>query len=263
MSPPQAIGFVGDIHCGSHAGLWPVDELPADTSLRPGCRYLMQCWEHLIETWPKLDLLVLMGDLIDGKQQKSSGVGLFTTDLAEQSAAAAKVLKRLVDKTKPTKIFRVWGTPYHESHDNVLAIVDGVLNVNRVEQVIDLKLGKHILNIAHHPASGAAIYQGTVVDREGLWSMIAAREGKLPDCRWIVRAHKHNWFHIETRHKDVMILPCWQLPTAHAIKQNYWRFQPDIGSVLMLADTLNDSGYRFVPTLYDAPTKSIAEWDQL
>lgn len=253
---PQTIGFVGDIHCGSHVGLWPLDDLPAGKFI--GCRYLHGQFSEMVQSWPELDLLVLMGDLIDGKQQKSSGVGVFTTDLGEQAEAAVTILKPLAKKAK--RIMRVWGTPYHESYDSILKIVDKSLNVEHVEQVIDLELPTGTLNLAHHPASGTALYQGTVVDREALWSQLAAYERKVPDARWIVRAHKHNFFLQETQNRTIVILPAWQLPTAWAVKVNYWRFQPSLGGVLMVADQQHHSGYRFVPYLYEMPIKEVLQW---
>lgn len=256
MSNPKTIGFVGDLHAGSHVGLWPLDELPEKKHV--ACRYLHQCWTHFVDSCPSLDLLVLMGDLIDGKQYKSSGTGIFTSDLGEQAGQCSRLLAPLATKAK--SIYRVWGTPYHESFDNVLKIIDSELKVAKVSQVIDLQLGNHILNLAHHPASGSALYQGTVADRETLWSQIAAFENKVPNCRWMVRAHKHTYYRWETRCRTMVGMPCWQLPTAHAVKQNYWRFQPSLGGMLMLADDREDSGYRFLPTLYDVPMPEVTKW---
>lgn len=222
----------------------------------------MRCWDHFVKNCPKLDLLVLMGDLIDGKNYKSSGVGAFSTDLGEQADMAARVLEPLAAKAKKT--IRLWGTPYHESFDNVLAIVDKALGVSTVQQVIDVDMGRgNVLNIAHHPAGGAALYQGTVADREALWSAIAAQDNKVPKARWLVRAHKHNFFHIETANRDMLITPCWQLATAYAVKQNYFRFQPDIGAVLMVKDSQADSGYRFLPRLYPNPIPEVVGYSQL
>lgn len=253
---PATIGFCGDVHCGSVVGLWPVDDLPAKKFV--GIRYLMDCYEDMVRWMPPLDLLVLTGDLIDGKQYKSSGVGVLTTDVGEQADAAAKVLKKLASKAK--RIYRVWGTPYHETHDAVLKIVDEALKVHLTQQVINLELPTGILNLAHHPAGGASIYQGTVVDREALWSEIAAYEGKVPDPRFIIRGHKHTYFLQETATRTICLLPCWQLPTAWAVKQNLWRFQPSLGAVLMKSDSEHPSGYKFLPKLYPMPTEEVQQW---
>lgn len=257
---PRTIGFLGDLHVGSYQGLYPIEQLPADKKTHLGPRYLMQCWYHLIDHWPQLDILFLMGDLIDGKQPKSRGVGIFTGDLGEQTDRCIEVLEPAIRQLRPKKIMRVWGTPYHEEFDNNLAALDKHFGVEVTRQVIDYSLGEHNLNVAHHPASGAAIYQGTVADREVLWSKVATIDKKTPPCRWIVRAHKHNYYHWSDDFRTMVGMPCWQLPTGHAVKTNYWRFQPSIGGVLMVADKADDSGYRFLRTKYDLPPFQVLRW---
>lgn len=252
----KTICFLGDTHYGGKTALWPESNLPADVKKYAGTRYLNKCLDHFIESTPDtIDLLVLMGDLIDGKQRKSDGVGVFTADLGEQVDGAIEGLRPLLLKSK--RICRVWGTPYHEEFHNALAAFDREFDIKTVDQVLDIDIDGQILNVAHHPSSGAVLYQGTAVDKEALWSSIAAYEKSVPDARWIIRAHKHNYIMQETRFRTVAITPCWQLPTAHAKKQNYFRFQPSIGGLLMLKDEMHTNGYAFRPVLYDLPPHKI------
>ena len=253
---PQRIGFIGDLHCGSHYGLWPEDDIPGSKSKKfKGVRYLANCYKDMLEKWPDLDILVLMGDLVDGKQRKSSSCGIFTANMDEQVEGAIDVLRPLCNKAK--KIIRVTGTPYHEEFDNCLKALDKEFGIKKSAQVINLDLNGNILNVAHHPASGSTLYYGTAVDKESLWSTVATAERNVPNARWIVRAHKHNWIFQETRFKTTCITPCFELPTPHAIKTNYWRFQPSIGGLLMQADKTHDSGYRFTASLYDVPMPDV------
>lgn len=258
---PKNIGFIGDTHCGSHWGLWPKDDLPGNRKKYKGVRYLNECFDDLVGKWPELDLLILMGDLVDGKQRKSSGTGLFTTKMSEQVEGAIEVFKPLIKKCK--KVIRVTGTPYHEEFDGCLKDFDKEFNIKTAEQVLDLNLNGNILNVAHHPASGSTLYYGTAVDKESLWSTVSCAEKNTPQARWIVRAHKHNWIFQETRFKTVCITPCFELPTPHAIKQNYWRFQPTLGGVLMHQDSTHDSGYRFTGTFYDVPLPQVRTYSEL
>ena len=62
---------------------------------------------------PKLDLLFLNGDLIDGTQHRSEGTGMITTKLSEQVSMAIDCIEPLAAKAK--KIIRLEGTGYHES----------------------------------------------------------------------------------------------------------------------------------------------------
>lgn len=253
MPAPKTIAFIGDIHCGSRCGLWPEEDIPK--RCHTGARYLMECYRDMVAQWPDIDLLFLMGDLIDGKQRKADGVGLFTADLGEQVRGAIDVLQPLADKCQ--KIYRVEGTPYHEDFHNALGELDKALDVSRSQQIFDVDLGSGILNVAHHPAGGGALYMGTKVDKEAVWAKFATGCGKVPNARWIVRAHCHSYMFQDTETSTVLQTPCWQLPTAWAKKQNYYRFQADLGGVLMIADDAEDAGYRFRKTLYPSPQPEI------
>jgi len=216
-------------------------------------RYLNDCLRHLVEERlpEEIDLLCLMGDLVDGEQRKSRGTGLFTTKLAEQVEGAIELLRPIAQRAK--RIVRVDGTPYHEDFSGVVRILDSELGVGHYAQIIDLELPGGVMNLAHHPAGGSALYMGTKVDKEALWSTIAASRNKVPLPRWIIRSHLHEYMLQDSQHSTVMILPAWQLPTPWAKKGNYWRWQPTIGAVLALRDDDAPGGYLFRPLLYDPP----------
>lgn len=246
----KTIAFLSDLHAGSWWGLWPRDLLPERGFLGP--KYLMDCWEDLYRRWPKrIDLLILNGDLIEGPQRKSGGIGCFAVSDREQVEAAISLLEPLSRRCK--KIIRITGTPYHDGNGDPLLALDYALGVTHTTQVLDMELPGGVLNVAHHPMGGSVLYQGTSVDREALWSTIAGATGRTINPRWIVRAHQHHWIKQDTEHKTVVKLPCWQLQTPYAAKASYWRFQPSLGGVLMHQDVSEPGGYRFLPTLYELP----------
>lgn len=260
---PRTIGLLGDIHCGSHYGLWPIEDLPGGRAGNKfkNLKYLHYCFTELVNDWPELDLLVLMGDLIDGKQRKSSCTGIFTANLGEQVDAAIKVVEPLAAKAK--SIIRVHGTPYHEDFDNALGKFDEHYDIILAKQVFDIDIDGQILNIAHHPSGGTTLYTGTGADRESLWSSIAGAQGSVREPRWIARAHRHEMMIQETRHKTVCLCPCFELITPFAVKVNYWKFQPTIGGVLFHPDALHESGYRFTARTFDAPMPDVTKIDSI
>lgn len=261
MPSPQHIGFLGDIHCGSHYGLWPDELLPSRGY--SGVKYLNECWSHLCDSWPQLDMLVLMGDLIDGPQAKSKGTGLFDTDLSKQAEGAIEVIQQAVDKLQPSRILRVDGTPYHEGFHGAMRLIDKHFQIAKrdSQQVIDINLGTKkepaILNVAHHPMGGSTLYAGTQLDKEMLWANLSAHRGKVPAVRWIVRAHRHFFGLMRDGWTTMIANPCWQLATPHAVKGNYWKWQPDIGGVLMSRDETEELSYSIRPTLYDLPKREV------
>ena len=253
----KTILFLGDTHVGSKYALWPRDRMPAKhtTAALKRVEYLNECFTNMVKALPRLDLLILTGDLIEGKQRRSDATGLFTADIGEQVEAAMEVLHPVCKKA--TRIMRVYGTPYHEEYFNALRALDEKMGVQRLDVVLDLDLDGQILNVAHHPSGGSALYTGTAVDKESIWSAVASADGKVVAPRWIVRAHKHTYIKQDTENRTVVLCPCFQLPTPYAIKQQYWRFQPTFGCVLMQQDKLERGGYRFLPRLFPVPKREV------
>jgi len=254
MNEPKTIAFVADLHCGSHYGPWPESWLPSERGI--ASRYARECFESFCAWLPKkIDWLFLAGDLIDGKARKSKSTGLWSAKLGDQADGAIEILAPLVKRAD--KVFRCDGTPYHEDFEGALDKLDIELGVTKSQQIMDLELLDGLyLNVAHHPSSGGVLYKGTASDKESVWSGVASNDGTVLDPTWIVRAHKHSFFYQAGRRKRVCNLPCFKLQDPYAAKQNYWRYQPDIGGVLMIRDTgprADASGYKIVERLFDNP----------
>lgn len=254
---PDTVLFVSDLHASSFNAPWPRKKTPEEG--HSDAKYLTSCWEHNIELLPEVDLLVLMGDLIDGPQRKSASTNLFSPSLGHQVKGAIDLLEPLIEKVKPKRIYRVDGTDYHDQgQQNPLLALDIAFEVAKTAIVFDIRMANgEILNVAHHPSGGgSAVYQGTKVDRESMWATVAAAKEHVPKARFVVRGHLHNYFFQETRDATIILLPCWQLPTPYAKTKNYYRFQPDLGNVLMTPDTNRIGGYAFTPVpmgFYDLP----------
>lgn len=255
------VGFLNDLHCGAHHGIYPRELIPPDAPCSASL-YLNDCWERMIEdtktrfqTRKGKHVLVLNGDLVDGKQRKSQGAGIYSAKMQDQVEGAVRLLREVV--AYYDVVMRCDGTAYHEDFDGDLMRLDSELGIDRdhVKQVINLELDTGKLNVAHHPAGGAVLYQGTKMDRQILWSTIQAAIDKIPDVRWIVRAHLHEYAYFERKGKVAVQSPCWKLADAYAKKMDYERFQPDLGWVGMLRTDDHWSGYLVQPFLYPVPAK--------
>ena len=234
------IAFVGDTHVGSYWGLW--HDLPKAKRWNTA-RYLMQCFEHMIDDIGEVDLLVLTGDIIDGAQRKSASTGVHTASMGEQVDAAIEIFRPLVAKAKKT--VRVTGTPYHEDFHGALNAFDAALGVSRTAQILDIDLGGRLLNVAHHPSGGSSLYKGTKLDQQALFARVAAANDKINQPTWIVRGHLHEYAYQEDQKGAVCLCPCFKLQDPHAAKINYWRFQPGLGAVVMERDEAHHLGYSF------------------
>lgn len=260
MSRARSSGpvFIGDLHSGSHHAAWPLNRLPEI----PGhleSRYLVECLKHALDAAPRrIGTLVLTGDLIDGRNPKGQGTGLFSPKLSEQVEGSIELLEPWA--TRADVVIRVGGTDYHDDVQNPLLALDHALGVRKVRQVFNLRMDNgEILNVAHHPSGGGALYMGTKLDKEQRLMRLAADAAKVPFARWIVRGHLHEFNIYRNRRSEIVLLPCWKLADTHAKKGNYFGWQPDIGFVVMDRDAGASSGYVFREFLYDNPKQEVVD----
>jgi len=246
--PETVIGFVGDLHAGSRTAPWPEDLPKSKTWV--AATYMTECWRHFCANCPEMDVLFLTGDLIEGKQRKASGTGLIRVEQDEQVSAAIELLEPIVKRAN--KVIRITGTAYHDGFHGPLSALDRHFRITETHQVVNLELEKgRVLNVAHHPMGGGALYEGTKLDKEQLWEAWASSRDKLPAARWIIRSHLHNFALFHKEGSTVALTPCWQLPTPYAIKGGYWKWQPTLGALFMHSDEAlpepfrDPGGFRF------------------
>jgi len=252
---PNTIGVLSDLHCGSQWGLMPPRWTPpkknygATVEANVGQKYLWEWFIWYAKAWSNvvgkegLDLLIINGDAIDGKQPKPKSTGLITADLQWQAHIAGQCLTQFVDIVRPKKIIRTIGTGYHEQPDNPLPALDKEVGISSVDEEFNIETQTGIIQVQHDPGSGGAIYKGTIIDREILWSIITAALGKAPNANIIIRSHLHYHHTMQTHGKTFILTPCWQLQTSHARKKNRYRWTPDIGGVLLVRDDTAYCGY--------------------
>lgn len=252
----KRILILGDLHAGSKCAPWPTSWLPGDQPHRDS-RYLTECLAHAAENLEPVDLLILNGDLIDGSQKKSGGLGLFNPRLRDQVAGAIELLTPFAKKAKD--IIRVEGTAYHDDDHDPLFALDERFGVRLVTQVLNFGIPGGVLNVAHHP-SFKFEWKGGGMSKTAFYNLVNSARKKAPFARWIIESHLH--FYGEYRDPDVHVAacPCWQMPTPWAIKVNRQRFTADIGCLLMEADPNAHGGWSINPLLYDTPVQEVTVW---
>lgn len=246
MDVPETIVFDADPHAGSTDGLMaPAGADKIDRRLNDAQKYLWECREWCVHWMPKNpDLLVLLGDEIEGQQPKSKHTGLVTADVGEQVIIAEENVRPLMDRAKT--FLRVDGTPYHQGAQKELRALDNFYKHKHWKSAQDhfLDLGNGVMHISHDPGTRNAIYLGTVVDRNLRFATIAEVTDNLPEERFIVRAHLHTYIHLEVAWNKAMVLaPCWKLQDAHAKTKGFYRWRPTIGMMVFEKDERMDLGY--------------------
>lgn len=239
--------FLADTHVGSYWGLWPEGFKVPDWGEVPmgvNQRILWMYWSDLITTvgmLGRLDSVVLVGDLIDGKGKKAEGTEQIVTDPLTQARAAVELLKPL--RKICDKLFIIRGTVYHDqTGGRAVEYIGEQLNAERYEDgtystwelTLDLG-GGHYAHVAHH-GGNPYVYRATVAEREGFFMSLSADKFDLPEGKnWnlIVRAHTHFFIHVEHPTLHILYLPAWQLKTPYAIRKGPGRMIPNLGAALV------------------------------
>jgi hypothetical protein len=234
-----------------------------------GQRYLWQCWKHFAGIVKNADLVAINADIIDGKQYKSKGTGIITSDMSEQAEIAEECLETFFDICKPKKIIRTSGSNYHEGFDGALKHLDEHFEIPKCRvgthgQPFDIELEDGIiLNIKHTPEGSAALYLATVQDRETIWATIAETRQGLPEAHILVRSHLHTSSRFEGCGKRHILTPAWQLQTPYASIKRYYRWQPCIGGIVLQHEPIDDLKYITCKKTYKLPKRRAVPYEHL
>lgn len=136
-----------------------------------------------------IDRLIVNGDAIDGKGERSGGTELLTSDRRVQCQMAAKCIEQVGAR----RVAIVKGTPYHtgdtEDFEEFLA-----------DQVHADRCGWHewfdangVIIDCRHAVSGSQVPHGrhTAIARAALWNRLWAERGVTPKADIIIRSHVH------------------------------------------------------------------------
>ena len=261
----KTIGVIADLHCGSRWGLTPPEYW---TSLTPdAAKWLWEQYRTLCRQWPKLDLLILNGDMIDGKQRRSTSTGLLTASLEEQTDVAIAALRPIVSRA--AKVIRLEGTAYHESYDGPLGKLDLALGIQtpldytrRIVRDIELD-GDAVLNIKHQPEGEGTLYRGTALDREVLWAAVTEYRRSIPRATHLIRSHLHSDAHLRGFGKEINFTPGLCLQQPYALHRRRYRWVPDLGGTLVRRDRWGWRGYTVTSCTFRAPTLEAEAYDAL
>lgn len=190
--------FISDLHCGHLVGLTPPGFQAANNPTVPKKRKVAavqrdqwDTYKAMVDKERPFDVIICVGDCIDGKGQRSGGTELLTTDRGEQGIMATYAIKEAMSAS--TKVAMVYGTPYHtgvgEDWEDKVA-----------EEVGAKRIGSHIFpevegvifDVKHH-VGGSSVPHGraTAIKREKLWNLIWSERNEQPNAQVLVRGHVH------------------------------------------------------------------------
>jgi len=190
----KRIVVISDLHCGHQVGLTPTKwQYSPDLDTHRGKfgemqRQMWGWYEKTINQLRPIWTLVVNGDAVDGRGEKTEGVEQITTDMDEQANMASACIKL----ANPRKIIMTYGTPYHTG--------SGCDWENKVAATVHAeKIGGHesidvnglIFDFKHFVGNSNTLTKATAIARERLWNTQWYLEGSLPLAKIIVRSHIH------------------------------------------------------------------------
>jgi hypothetical protein len=184
---------ISDLHCGHIVGLTHPDFNPryegAGKDLLGKHRLALWRWyERQVDALKPVDALIVNGDAIDGKGDKSGATELITTDRNEQCSMAIAAIETIGAK----EIYMSYGTPYHTGRyedwerqiaDHVGARIDshGYLDIRGL--VFDYR---HFVGASSVPHG-----RHKAIAKEHLWNVLWAEHGEYPKADVLIRSHVH------------------------------------------------------------------------
>ncbi|MDO8610811.1 MAG: hypothetical protein Q7R95_09780 [bacterium] len=231
--------FLSDTHVGSKYGIMPEEyNIFGENQIVKASiiqRELLKKYESVVDDWKKPDILVLNGDIIDGKAKKDYSSSVWTNSFYDQVGAAVELIKMF----KAKKIYVIRGTEYHVSIEGEPAeeLLGERLNAVKskgcyslMKRYITPKDTSVSFQVSHSIGTTRSfMYRATAITREIAMMMLNASHEHKADV--IIRGHAHYaWCSGSPGHMG-FILPGWQLQTPFMCKISASGAIPDIGAL--------------------------------
>jgi len=194
LSDFTRVVVLSDLHCGNRAGLTHPDwQWHHDSKFSEQQKEMWDWYAQCIENLLPVDILLILGDCVDGVGKKSGGTEQITTDRKKQADMAVAA----ISPWHAPRINMVYGTPYHTGcNEDWEDIVADKLGVNAR---VDIS-GHEFINIngirfdCKHSIGSSSIPHGrhTAIARSKLWNDAwHANHEKQPSSQILLRGHVH------------------------------------------------------------------------
>jgi hypothetical protein len=193
----KRVVVISDLHSGHLAGLTApgFDSRPGRDESELAHKFWKvrrQIWNFVAkeaEALQPIDALIVNGDAVDGKGERSGATEELTTDRNVQ----AKMGAAAINLFRAGKVFMSYGTMYHTgvSEDWEDAVADEV-NAEHIGSHDWLDVNGVVFDYKHH-VSGSTVPHGryTAIARERLWNVLWNEHGEFPKATIIIRSHVH------------------------------------------------------------------------
>jgi hypothetical protein len=203
---------ISDLHSGHFVGLTPPSwhDIPSKTAdpailkLAEFRQKTFSIYYNIVKSLQPIDILIVNGDCIDGRGERSGQTELLTSDRNKQCDMASEIIKC----AKADQIVMTYGTGYHtgdsEDFENQIARDVGAMKIGGHEWI---DVNGVVFDIKHKVgASGIPHGRMTAIAKEHLWNLLWSEREESPKSNVIIRSHVHyhnfcggdNWLALTT-----------------------------------------------------------------
>jgi hypothetical protein len=205
--------IMSDLHCGHRAGLTP-PEYQFNKERNKFGQWQATLWDQYteaIEKYQPIDWLVINGDAIDGKGERSGGTEQITVDRDEQTDMAYKCINAWDCK----RVSLTYGTGYHTGNEEDW---EGELAATLMAEIHShafIDVDGVVFDIKHHVGSSSVPHgRNTAISRDRLWNMLWQERGLQPKATVLIRSHVHYFIYNGDARVLNMVTPALQLPSS-------------------------------------------------
>ena len=186
---------LSDLHCGHLVGLtppgWQLKKHLEDARLKRIAEYQRAYWDFYVASLKRhapYDVVIVNGDCIDGKGEKSGGTECITSDRNEQCDMAVFAIRKSLSAN--TKVVMTYGTPYHTgSGEDFEATIAHHLDAN-ISGHQYLRVDGVTFDVKHKVGSSSVPHgRHTAIAREHLWAQLWNEHSETPKADVLVRSH--------------------------------------------------------------------------
>lgn len=233
----KKIILIGDTHVGSDVSIMPEEVFTYKTEKEnsqrieasPVQKKILNKWYEMIDSEGTVDAVVVNGDIVDGYNRKSNGIGCWTTDMDTQMKTARSLIKEI----KYRKLYGTQGSLYHTNENiSVDKLVIESLGGTFAHDLA-LKTDNVRMHFSHKVGVSGSTwqYRTTPIAKEMVMNELNQMDfgGKF---NVIARNHAHYYCAVQFGKSLGIIGPCWKGRDEY-VKLLGLTFNPSIGYVVL------------------------------
>lgn len=211
MKNGKRLIVISDLHSGHFVGLTPPpwhSEKKRKTRLEKVREELYGHYQRMVQNYYRPDVLVVNGDAIDGRGEKSGSTELITVNRLEQCEMATYA----INEWNAKHVVMTYGTGYHtgaqEDFEQRIADAVGADKIGSQEWV---EIEGVTFDFKHHVGASSIPHgKATPIAKERLWNLLWNEHEEQPKADVVVRSHVHYAFMCGEPHWLAITTPALQ-----------------------------------------------------